>query len=268
MLYELHAIERACRRVGGGLKRLVLVDPVDLAEQPFFSTVPNVAELSFLPGKAAYAFEQDRFSAQLLGDTDISNDAGDFFTYQLNCTFRNVRLEVEFLRAKLLNRRVHVIATYQDDTQRFIPYMRFRAREDSGTKGRDRNGYTFTATSRMLTPAPMLGGTLTIIYPDGTTVTPPSELGVNTVAASTTSDTYIYNVPAGRWLIGVYVLSDEAQTVTLGLGAGLDDLGGAVSAEANSPIIFQCNNLRPGSTTPIYLGGLAGHNSIEIWLLG
>lgn len=269
MHWPLHAIERPCRGVPGALKRLLLVDPDELEQQPQWGMIPTVAELVFKTDKAAYLFEQDVLSGQLVDDTDTGNDAGDIFTYQLTATFKKIRLEVEFLRSKLRNRRVHVIATYMDDTRRFVPYMRLKMKSDSGDR-RGRNGYTLSGTCRLDGPAPLLDAELNIIYPDGTTVTPPGDqvTGVNTVDDTTTASTYIYTVPAGKWLLGVWLKSDAAQTVSLGLSAGQEDLGGTLGADANGQIIFQLNNLRPVVDTPIYLSGLAGNNQIEIWLLG
>lgn len=265
---DLIAIGRPCRAVRGSLKRLMLINPDDLSAQPEWQCLPTIADLSFNPGKAAYLFEQDLMRAQLVSDTDTGADAGDAINYTLTAFFSNIRLDFESLRSRLLNRRVHVIATYQDDTQQYLPYMRLRAKSDSGEKG-GRNGYTVTGTCRLDGPAPLLDAALEYISPDGTITVPPSETpGVTTVATTTTDDNYIYAVPAGKWLVGVYVKSDEAQTVALGLSAGEEDLGGTNSADADQPIIFQCNNLRPGASTNIYLSGLAGTNEIEIWLLG
>lgn len=270
MNWELHAIERPCRRVLGGLKRLALIDPNDLSEQPAWSTLQNIPDLVFNSGKAAYAFEADLFTGQLVGDTDIGTDAGDSHTYTLTGFFRNVRLDVEFLRAKLRNRRVHVVATYWDGTQRFVPYMRFKFKDDSGARGADRQGYSVTATSTLTTPAPLLDAVLTVVYPDGTVVTPPSTTGggVTTAVDTTEDSSFTFSVPPGKWLIGVYVRSDEAQTVTLGLSPGAEDLGGTLSGEANDQLIFQCNNFRPLVATNIYLAGLQGLNTIEIWYIG
>ncbi len=270
MNWELHAIERPCLRVMGGLKRLALIDPDDLSVQPTWHTLQNIAELTFNPGKAAYAFEADLFTGQLVGDTDAGAAAGDATTYTLTGFFRNVRLDVEFLRAKLRNRRIHVVATYWDGTQRFVPYMRFKFKDDSGARGADRQGYTVTATSTLATPAPLIDAELTIVYPDGTVVTPPSTSagGVTTSVHTTDDETFSFNLPAGKWLIGVYVRSDEAQTVTLGTSPGAEDLGGTLEGDPNDQLIFQCNNFRPLTSTNIYLDGLAGTNTIEIWYIG
>lgn len=270
MNWQLHAIERPCTRIPGALKSLVLVDPNDLSEQPFWPTLQSVDALVFKSGKAGYAFEQDRLTAQLTAETDISNDAGDVVSYALNASFRNIRSDWEFLRAKFLNRRIHILATYMNDLQRFVPYMRLRTSEDSGRRLQDRNGYTVSGSARLSTPAPLLDSAITVSYPDGVTVTPPSTTGggVTTASDTTTGSTYTYEVPAGKWLVGVYVRSDQAQTVSLGTTPGGDELGGTLDALANEQILFQCNNFRPLANTNIYLSGLAGTNTIEIWLLG
>ncbi len=268
MNWPLHAIERSCRRVPGGLKRLLIVDPNDLTAQPAWNTIPSVDALSFDAGKAAYLFEQDTLRGQLVCDTDISNDAGDIFNYTLTAQFRNIRPEMEFLLAKLRNRRVHVLATYQDNLRRFLPNMRLRGKSDSGT-AKGRNGYSITGTCQLDQPAPFLETDVNVVYPDGVTITTPDSLyGVTIVTATTSDADYAYTVPAGKWLVGVYVRSNAAQTVSLGLSAGEEDLGGTLSADAGIPILFQGNNLRPLTPTPIYLSGLSGSNSIEIWLLG
>ena len=270
MNWELHAIQRPCRRVPGALKRLVLIDPDDLSEQPTWGIFQNIEDLVFNSGKAAYAFEADRFTGQLVGDTDVNNAAGDSTNYTLTGFFRNIRLDFEFLRAKLRNRRIHVVGTYWNGTQRYVPYMRMRFKDDSGDKLSARNGYALTGNTSLITPAPLINAALTVVYPDGTVVTPPSSSsgGVSTFVDTTSDTSYTYSLPPGKWLVGVYVRSDEAQTVRLGTSPGAEDLGGTLSGDANDQLIFQCNNFRPLVATNIYLTGLEGLNTIEIWYIG
>lgn len=269
MNWQLHAIEQPCTRIPGSLKAITLIDPHDLSDEPMWAVMQNIEALVFEPGKAGYLLEQDHLTASLTGDTDTGNESGDFCTYTLNATYRNVRGDIEFLRAKFFNRKIHVLATYRDGTMRLLPYMRLRMRDDSGLRIIDKQGYAFTATCRLSTPAPLLEAEINVAYPDGTTYTPPSSegAGVTKIADTTTETTYTYELPAGVWLVGVYVRSDEAQTVSLGSSPATDDLGGTLSADANDQILFQCNNFRPLAPANIYLAGLAGTNSIEIWYL-
>ena len=269
MYTELHATERACLPIGGGLKALSIVDPNDLASQPAWNIIPNVAALDFKPGKTAWLFEPDLLTGSLSGDTNVSGKSGDVFSYRLDAKVRNNRLDVDYLRAKLIGRRVHVVGTYQDGAQRFVPWMRLYATDKSGTKRSDHQGYDFSGQAQLITPAPFLAGTITVtggLPPDpGPGFTGG---GVTIIPTTTTDPTYTYIVPAGKILAAVYVKSDSPQTVSLGTSALGEQLGGPIPLAALQYALLGDNLLRAETDTTIYLSGMAGTNSIEIWLLG
>lgn len=266
MLATLHAIERSCTRVPGSIKTIVLIDPNDLQTLPPYFQVPNVAGLSFKSGKSAWAFRHDRFRGRLEDTTNTDNEAGDFFEYTLTATIRNIRLDVEWLRAKLINRRIHIVATYADGTQRFLPYARLSATGDSGESLTARNQYTFRAVCRLDRPAPLVN---TVI--PGT----PGEPGdpeepqsfVTPVIINTSASSYTYQVPAGKLLTAIWVRSTQAQNISIGTSNEGEELGMG-SLGANEPGLFGSNMLRPTVPTNIYFTGLVGSNTIEIWLLG
>lgn len=268
-MVDLHSVERACLAVPGGLKKLVLVDPRDLATQPRWNIAQDAGELDFLPGKSAYTFENDRLSARLTGDTTVSQSGGDFLEYRLTANVRAIRSTVESLRAKLINRRIHVVATYRDNLQRFLPYMRLYAGDDSGTRFGDRQGYTFQGVTRLLSPGPGIGGNIETALPPVTDPgTPDPGTGATLIELSVTTSTYTYTIPAGKWLVGWELRSTSAQEASLGLSPSGYELGGPVQLLANQPWAGSGSNLATFIATPIYFSGLVGTNTIRIWVLG
>ncbi len=269
MVLELHAIEKSCLRTSGGIKQIVLVDPDDLVAQPAWYVVPNIEALDFLPGKAAYAFQHTRFSATLTDETPTDAQAGDYFTYRLTAFIRIIRGEVELLRAKLQNRRIHVIVTYMDGSQRFLPFIRLAGKGDSGARyGKDAPGVTFTGVVRLTRPAPFLDGDFNII---GGPYVPPEGGGTGAVEAVdivTTDPTYTYTIASGKWMVGWELVSDTEQTVSLGLSALGDELGGPIPLEPNQIWVGDGNMLQTFTSTNIYFSGMQGENTIRIWLLG
>lgn len=269
MFPELHAIERVCSRTPGSIKRIVLIDPDDLASQPDWHLLPSIATLSFLPGKAAYDFQDDRLTARL-EDTTEDAPAGDFFQYTLTARLRTVRAEVELLRAKTVNRRLHVIATYYNDEQRFLPDMRLRFRADSADRPAGRNGYQVTGVCRLAKPAPFLDAVVDVIGgpyvpPD----TPPTSInGVTLVEITTSDSSYVYEIAAGFLLLGWEVTGTTAQTVALGTTAGGEQLGGPVTLGIAETWVGTGINLPSENLINIYFSGLTGTNTIKIWLLG
>lgn len=269
MVLELNAIEKSCLRTSGGIKQIVLIDPDDLSAQPAWHVVPNIDEISFLSGKAAYAFQHTRFTATLTDETPTDAVAGDFFTYRLTAFIRIIRGEVELLRAKLQNRRIHTIVTYMDGSQRFLPYMRFSGKGDSGARyGKDAPGVTFTGICRLLRPAPFLAGEFDVI--GGPYVPPDSGATgvVTTIEIVTTDASYSYIIPTGKWLVGWEVKSDADQTVSLGTTVSGAEMGGPVDLLADQVWVGQGNMLPTFSSTTIYFSGLDGTNNINLWLLG
>lgn len=258
---------RACAPAASGLSALSIIDPDDLTQQPVWFRNPSVASLSFKSGKAAYNFEADRLTARLTDRTITSDRAGDRIEYLLQARVSGITPDIELFRAKMLNRRVHVAATYQSGGLRLLPYMRLSADGDSGDRS-NRNGYAFSGSLKLLKPAPFIGASFNVI--DGPYIPPDGGSGsggVQVTNITTTSSTYTYQVPAGKLLAYVWLVSDEAQTPKLGLTAGGDELGGPYPLDADQYAIMGCGLLRPVSATNIYFSGLSGTNTIEIWLL-
>lgn len=270
----LHAVERACRRKAGRLKEILLIDPNDLQTQPVWYLLPTIDDLDFKSGKAPFLFQSDHLTARLTDTTDVSTKHGDFFTYTLNATVRNQRLDIEYLRAKLMHRTVHVAATDHGGYQRFLPHMRLTAKADTGSRILDRNEYQFTGTCRLYKPAPALNATLTAIggssggSTGGGTTPPGSSGGVAPVVITTSASSYTYTVPAGKLLVGISVKGTDNQTVWAGTSAGGFELGGPIDVLAGEWQTFGAAMRRFNSSTPIYLSGLTGTNTIEVWLLG
>lgn len=156
MFLELHAIERPCYEASPALRLIVLIDPDDLVSQPSYFVVPNLEALEFKPGKSAYAFHHEAFTGRLTDKVVKNNPAGDFFEYDLKATVRTVRPTVESLRLKLMNRRIHVVATYGDRFQRFVPMLRMNGDSDSGDRNSP-NLYAFSGFTQVTQPAPSLG---------------------------------------------------------------------------------------------------------------
>lgn len=260
-MFPLHAIERVCLRVPGGLKKISIIDPADLATPAKWNVSQSLDALDFLPGKAAYVFEKDLLSGRLEGDTDTSNAAGDFFPYRLTATVRAIRPTVESFRAKLVNRRVHVVATYRNDLQRLLPWIRLTAKDDSGAAWNTYQGYTFTGVTRLLMPGPGVGGNVA--------ENPTESMVPGTIVHSdtTSSSSWSYEIPADRLLVVVFVFSASDQTVSLGTTSGGEELGGPVDIPGGEYGLLGSNNLRTTTPTTIHLSGLVGSNTIEVWTL-
>lgn len=231
--------------------------------------MPSVEELDFSPGKGAYEFEPKRFAARLSDDTLLNADAGDYFEYSLEVSARKVSIEMELLRAKMVNRAFHVIATYYDDSRRCVTNMRFSAKGDSGGAPSEFNGYKVVAKSRLDKPAPYIGGEVNVIGGPYEPSTPPDlGSGVQIVPITATDATYTYEIPTGKWLVGWEVRSTDAQSPRLGTTPGGSELGEAGSVAALETWIGQGNMLPTWTATNIYFSGLTGTNSIKLWLLG
>lgn len=266
MFTDLHAIEKACANPAL-ITNLAIVDPKDLQRQPNWLQKPNISSLAFKSGKAAYFFGVDRFSGRLTDSTEIGNRAGDFVNYLLFGSIKGLRLDVEWLRAKLLNRRVHVIATYATGENRFIPFIRLVASGDSGDKS-NASKVEFRGSSRLSKIAPFFNGNFTVIG-DGVGDVPPGATAVYkgeivkddfTTAASTAT----FNLPPNVLLVGVFIKSNAPQSPTIGLTAGGEELGGPQDLLANEPYTFS-QSYKTSATTTIYFSGLSGANAIEVW---
>ena len=237
-----------------------------MEELPLYYLLPNMNSIAFKSGKTAFTFQHDRLRGRLEDNTLTDAEAGDVFEYTLTCTIRNIRLDVEYIRAKLINRRIHIVARYGDGTQRFLPFVRLSAAHDSGDVISARNQYTFRGTTRLDRPAPLIDTALT---GGGTPIQPqPPAAGVTPITINTSESNYTYQIPAGKLLTAIWIRSTtQAQTVRIGTTNGGDELGSNYLA-VNDPGLFGSNLLRPTTPTNIYFTGLEGSNTIEIWLLG
>jgi hypothetical protein len=268
VIHNLHAIERWCSLVGGGIQRIAMVDPNDLVAQPSWHLVPEVAALSFKPGKTAWAFEHQLRTARLEDDTVVGEQPGDYISYTLTAGIRPVRADVELLRQKLLNRRIHLVVRYMDGYERLLPFARLRAKSDSGARRTDRNGYQFTATGRVLGALPRLA-TSPPITGGGTVVPPPSvcDAAVEPVVLTVSTSTYTYNVPSGKWLLACEMRSTAAQQPSIGLSGGGNEVDGPVDVEALQVWVADINKIPTFSAYTLHFSGLAGTNTIKLWLL-
>ncbi len=82
-----------------------------------------------------------------------------------------------------------------------------------------------------------------------------------------TGDTYMAILPAGYLLVAIYLLSDAAQTPQVGSTPGGDDIGPARSADAGQAVIFAGLSVYAEVDTMLYFSGLAGTNTLKIWMI-
>lgn len=217
----LHDIERVCAKPPGGIRTVTLVVPSDLEAEPAQYCVPNIADLALVDGAVAYSIEIDPFTGRLVDKQNPSNRAGDTFDYTLTFTVRQVRLDVEWLRAKLANRRVHVIVTYATGLQRYLPNMRPVSESDSGDKIGSRNQYSFNFTCSLEQPAPTINSSLS---GGSGTVTPPAPPGL-TVATAIAAPGAAVSIGAESLVHAIVILPTSLpNTVKIGTSAGGDQV--------------------------------------------
>jgi hypothetical protein len=266
MTPDLHVVEKVCRRTPGALKRLQLIDPRDLDVQPDWHLVPNVAELVFLPGKAAYDFPMKTLNARLSDNTNTGQDGGDFFEYSLEAKVRTVRIELETLRAKLRNRRIHVVATYYDGSRRLLPGIRLTAAGDSADRPAGQNAYSISGRLQSAYPAPYIASEYTLptvpVVPPSTSSSTTAEVLV--LPITTTASSLTQSIPSGALLIAIWISGDSDQEVSIGLTSGGDELGGPQFIEADTQFNF-AQALRTAAATDVFLTGLDGNNTVEFW---
>lgn len=225
---------------------------------------PNIDSLDFAAGKAAYSFGQKQLSGRVSDNTPTTEEAGDYFEYQLEAKLRNIHIDMETLRAKLRNRAFHVYVKYYDDSERVFPYMRLAAKGDSGEKPGTFQGYTLAGSLRSAFPAPFIGATPTIndgLPPEGSG----SDAGeVLKEVVTTSSASATFTLPAGALLAAVSIRSDQDQTVSVGLTFDGEELGGPQDILADQGHTF-AQSFRAYTDTTLHFSGLAGSNSIEVW---
>lgn len=101
-------------------------------------------------------------------------------------------------------------------------------------------------------------GVWTLIYTDSA--------GATVFEDTTAASTYSYPL-AGKWLVGWELSSASAQTPKLGITPGGDELG-SVELSAGGIWVGQGNMVTTLSAQTLYFSGLAGTNTIKLWLLG
>lgn len=206
-----------------------------------------------------------QLNGQLSDNTNTGSDAGDMFEYTLNARLRNVSPEMEFLRAKLRNRRIHVHCTYYDDTERVVPNMRVTAKGDSADKPSGFNGYSITGLGQLEKPAPYIGITPSVDPGSGLPMGSSISIGEMVMDTfSTAAGSATFNLPSNVLLTAIFIKSNADQTPTIGLTASGDELGGPVDMLADEGYTF-AQSIRTSAPTTIYFDGLAGSNSIEVW---
>lgn len=265
----LHAVSQQHRYCPPGVIHIAVIDPNDMLVQPNWSATPQIIDpLQFKPGKFPYSFPIVLLGS-LRDNTREDNQGGDLFDYELNVSLRNIRFDVEFLRAKIINRRVHVLVTQYDAQQRIVPNMILRSSSDSGQRGRAQ-GYEFTGRATHRKPAPFIVGAFTIITQVPVPPTAPPDTGTPggvTVAEVTTTGTaaHQFTLPAGKLLMCVVFESASAQTVSLGTTPGGNELGGPAEGVAGQQVILGDNMLRTSVATTLHFSGLVGVNTIRIY---
>lgn len=264
MFSQLYDIERQCSRIPGALAQIVLIDPADLLSEPVWYELPNIDALDFKPGKDVYRFDCDHFTSRLTDRHNAGSQVGDFFEYTLTATVRGIRLDVDLLRKRLMNRRIHVVATYADGYQRFLPNIRLTGDSDSSNRRLGRNEYTFTGTTRLTGPAPGLDATLT----------PPSggESGggggtSEMFTINTTSSSTSYSLTAGTLLDNVIIVSDASCTVNIGTTPGGTDITSGIEVTAGEASLLGAALFYAVANTTIYISGLSGTVQIKLDLV-
>lgn len=268
-MLDLHAILKQCPGAPG-LKYLRLINPDDLEVQPRWYHIPVVQALQFKAGRAAFDISH-RLITGILSDKTDPSTSGDTYTYTIGAQLDMVSIEMEFLRAKLRNRKVHVLTTDLHDVQRIVPYMRLYADGTSGNNS-TRAGYSIQGRRVLDKPAPFLNEVPNIIGPPYVPPTDPgggsgSGTGFTPVEIVTSAGQYTYTLATGRFLMAIFIKSTSAQTVSIGYSAGASELGGPIDMIPNTKYQFGDNWLYPDVPVNIHISGLQGTNTIEICVL-
>lgn len=265
-MLPLHAIERYCGTNPAGLDQIALIDPNDLLVQPKYHHIPSIQELQFKPGKAAFVLSHDMFTG-ILGDNHITDRFGDRYEYPLAFDVSKTRIEVDYLRAKLRNRRVHVLCTYNTGGKRYLPWMRLTSNGSSGNNSAS-NKYQFTGTCALVKPSPWIDAMVSVIgAPYEPPVTPGGGTTFDPVETNTTEPTYTYNMPAGKFLMAIFIKSTADQVVSIGYTAGGSELAGPEEMEAGVQHKFGDNWILSDAPIEIFFSGLQGTNNIQICVI-
>lgn len=221
MVCTLHDIERVCAIPPGGLASITLIVPQEVYSYPEQYCVPNVGDLVLYEGATGYTIHFRRDSARLVHKTITSDPAGDIFDYTLTFSVREIRLDVEWLLAKLANRRVHVIAEYRTGLQRLLLNMRTAADSDSGDRIGSGQQYAFSMNTRLSAPAPTLNSSIT---GGSGMVTPPDPPGL-TIAQTIIAPGDTLDIPAEK-LLHALVITPAASpnTIKIGITGGGDEI--------------------------------------------
>lgn len=263
MLCDYDNIPRLCQPPAGSLKAIQFFDPDSLTEQPVWYALPNFEALSFPSGTEPFVIEADKLTGIFTEKVVTNSAAGDYYEGQLNCTVRGVRLDVEYIRRKMRNRRVHVLVTYQDDLQRFVPNMRLSIDSTSGDKG-SKNAYTIQGAARYLTPAPTINSVLT---PPGGGGGGGGEDPMNApVTLTVTGSTTSYAIAAGMLLTAIVIIGDTSQTIDIGTTPGGSDITDDFDCVGGEAAMLGSINLYSGAGKTIYFSNLTGNNTIKIYL--
>ncbi len=215
MICSLHDIERVCGPAPGGLKSVTLILPENVYTFPEQYCVPNVGDIVLGEAATSYTIEFKRDTARLVDKTSTGNRAGDTFDYTLTFSLDEIRLVVEWLRAKLANRRVHVIVEYRTGLQRLLPYMRLVSDSDSGDRIGTPQRYNFSLTTSLAQPAPTINSSLTGVGGGGVVETPePPGLTIGQVITPTNG---AVSIPSGK-LVHALVITPAASDNTVKIG--------------------------------------------------
>lgn len=143
---DLLSIQKYCGSFQSGLKSVFLLLPEDVAtETPQYGIIPMTSMPTLKEGKALYTIAFDRKSARYVEKKAIANRAGDYYDATLNFIIKKSRIELDMLSMMLLNRRVHAIIVYQDNSVKFVKNLREEDEIDSGDSStRSQGVFRFT----------------------------------------------------------------------------------------------------------------------------
>ena len=144
-----------------GIKSLRIILPEDVDSLPEALAVPNIeGDITLLPGKEMYTVQFDPGSSRFRESLQSNNRNGDFYNRELSFTVRRLRVNIADFRRRLLNRRVHLFFTDNNDETYLFAFMRLRQAEADSAQRGGRNETSFTFQGGSAEPASFVGGTL------------------------------------------------------------------------------------------------------------